>query len=483
LAAGPIRTFDDLKKGAFTSDDSLKRYVGKPENPGSLRLSRLVEYAQDHGYSLGPGLGLVLSFSVGGEHLVGALVDAGGVAHCVEHDDPHPRQMTQDPATVLDRITTLGKRVLTRGLQEDSGLLCPSAQGTNVLLLIGATASWPAAMYHDSLPAGGPIHEQWEHRTFREHLHQAIGLPLDRCHAINDANAAALTLAFEQDAPRAGAVMCVHLSAGIGLGTVHQAIPRPHRLAFVDAHLVGGRDGVAGEIGHCVLEPAFVAQLNDPNIKRRKRFEQWKPLDTSRPCDCEPEAHGHLEAVVGAEAVLDRLGLYKQGDSLVRLLREVHSKTGRAPLRQLALRDVGRCVASVVAGAVAATDPISIVLVGALASQDVEEGMNEQFKKSNVADRAKLYNGPYPDRVGLRGAALAVLRGGLYRGFFDNVTYSISVKNGSTLPEHWEGWEAAPAGAQSGQTSRAGSAWRYRPLHIDDRFVASMGSGATSTTA
>ena len=473
LAAGASRTFGELVKQTDTSGDSWKSYVGQPDKPGPMRIARLID-VRDEQYHLGPGLGLVLALSVGGEHLIGALVDAGGRPHCVVSDRPHPRQLTGPPEDLLARMAAISKEVLERGLREDACLVCPTAQGGKALRLIGATASWPAPMRHDTTSLGGPLDSHWRGKTFREHLQRALGLPLDRCHAMNDANAGALALTFEQPSPRAGAVMCLHVSGGIGLGTVHQAIPKPYRLAFVDAHLVGGRDGRAGELGHCVPDRAFLEELNAASQVRREHFGQLAPLDPTRPCDCDPEAHGHLEAVVGAEAVLVRLGRYEPGDSLFEGLRELRADAVHDSLVRLVLRDVGRVVAGVMAGAIAATDPVSLTLVGSLASRDVVMGMNEQFGKNNVAPRAVLYEQADPLLVGLRGAALAVLRGALYRGLFDRVTYSAEMSDDYALPEHWEGWETAPTGAQSGETSQEGSAWRYEPLLIDDAFVTSL---------
>jgi predicted NBD/HSP70 family sugar kinase len=471
LVAGPRLSLEELAGQINASLDSLRRYLGAPDKPGPMRQARLVDYDPEYGYVLGPGLGLVLAFAVGTEDLIAALVDAGGRAHCVEREAPIPRQMAGKPQVVLDRISTLAQRMLVRATEHGSSLLCEGVDGPDELRVIGATAAWPAAMNHDSMPAGGPISEAWQQRSFREHLHLALGLPLDRVHAINDANAGALTLAFEQDAPRPGAVMCVHMSTGIGLGIVHQAIPKPYRLPFVDCHLAGGRDNLAGEIGHCVLDPSFVAHLNTASKSASKRFGTMRPLDPKRPCDCSPEARGHIDAVVGAEAVLERLKLYEPGGSSIARLRELNSGALDAPLRQSALRDVGRCVGSVLVGAIVANDPVTVTLVGDLASEDVAFGMNEQFRNGNAPERARIYGGYEPDLVALRGAALAVLRGGLYRGFFDHVFPVRPLGADLSAPDDWEGWEAAPAGARSGATGARNSAWAYRPWRVTNDAV------------
>jgi predicted NBD/HSP70 family sugar kinase len=474
LAAGASRAFGDLVERTDASVDSWRHYVGQPDkSPGPMRVARLIDVREDQ-YYLGPGLGLVLALSMGGEHLIGALVDAGGRSHCVVTDRPQRHQLTGPPENLLARMAVITTQVLERGLREEAGLVCPTVQGGKALRLIGATAAWPAPMRHETTPLGGPLDPRWRQRTFREHLHGALGLPLERCHAMNNANAGALTLAFEQPSPRAGAVMCVHISGGIGLGTVHQAIPKPYRLAFVDAHLVGGRDGRAGELGHCVPDRSFLEELNAASKDRREHFGHLASLDPTRPCDCDPEAHGHLDAVVGAEAVLDRLGRHKPGDSLFERLAELRADAAHDPLVRLALRDAGRVIAAVMAGAIAATDPVSVTLVGSLASTQVARGMNEQFRKNNVAPRAVLYDQPDILLVGLRGAALAVLRGALYRGLFDRVKYSAEMTDGYALAEHWEGWDTAPTGAQTGRTSQEGSAWRYEPLLIDNAFLESL---------
>jgi hypothetical protein len=195
-----------------------------------------------------------------------------------------------------------------------------------------------------------------------------------------------------------------------------------------------------------------------------------RKLDSHRRCNCDPDARGHLEAVLGAEAVLRRLGRYQEGDSLVRRLKELHQDASQPHVRE-ALGDVGRGVASVMAGSIATTDPVQVALAGALAHQHIVDAMNEQLDDYDVSTRVALYRGTNGDLVGLRGAALAVLRGGLYRGFFSYARHSPSPGVADDLPEGWRGWDEASPGAQSGRTGRGDSAWVYRPLLIDEAAV------------
>lgn len=464
-----------LAEQAEYNPESWKTYVAS-DRPGTLRAARLVDLV-DKELVLGPGLGLVLAFSVGAERLRGALVTAGGEARCVVAEPYRPDQLRGRPEELLTRLGRVGAEVLRQGLLPDSNLAVPTADGRRALRLIGATAAWPSPMDHESWPVGGTMLHDWRQRTFREHLHEALGLGLERCHAINDANAGALTMAFEQETPRAGALICVHVAAGIGLGTVHQAIPTANRRPFIDAHVVGGAGNQAGEIGHCAVEPGLIDRLNR---ETRRKHPEWNdtvpPLNVDRICNCGP-ARGHMEAVVGAEAVLDRLGRLQDNASQAVLLKQMHKDAAGDPRIRHALQDVGRVMGSTLAGTVAATDPVAVELVGALASEHIADGMNQQLRSSHV--RGTVFPNRRPDAAlaSLRGAALAVLRGGLYRVYMQSMRRA-SAK--ARFPEDWPGWDTALEGTQSGQTQQHGSAWRYEPMIVDADFVARMAGHAAA---
>lgn len=432
--------------------------------------ARLVDLDRDR-LSLGPGLGLMLACSIGGESVVAALVDAAGTAHCVHEATIAPGQLGWAPRRLMPRVRDAAVAVLEQGLATP-GLRVPSADGEH-LRVIGATVAWPVAMDRETRPVGGALQGGWSKRTsLRTHLHRGLGLPLRRCHAMNDANAGALTLAYEWDEAGDETIMCLHVAAGIGLGTVHLPIREPYRSPFIKAQLVGGRRrGLAGEIGHCKLDQSLIDELNRPLTNG-----SWKlrKLDGQRGCPgCGVDYVGHVDAVIGARAVLERLSRFVEGEtSLVEGLRELHRDVERnVHEARHALKDVGRALGRVMDGAVATLDPAKITLVGAMSSQLIAEGMLQRAEQGDLNHDVQI--APYPrgtlHTVALRGAALSAIRSGLYRGFFDNLQYHGSVKQVYSGPDpwsRWSGWDSPLEGVQTG--------WDYEPMRVDQTFIEDM---------
>ncbi|MEU4896424.1 ROK family transcriptional regulator [Streptomyces sp. NPDC044780] len=173
--------------------------------------------------------GAVVSVQVNVTSLRVALFDFGGHAR---HDasvafEVGTGEEGGHPGLVADMVRSLTARA---GLQPDDlagvavGMQAPLARAT------GTVTSWARRQ----LPA-------WRDVAVAQTLHEALGVPV---WAENDANLAALaewTWGAGQGAAEFLYVMC---SAGVGGGLV------------IDGRIYRGGDGLAGEIGHMVLEPA-----------------------------------------------------------------------------------------------------------------------------------------------------------------------------------------------------------------------------------
>jgi predicted NBD/HSP70 family sugar kinase len=475
LIEGPQPTPGALAHVAGLSEPTARKWVGKKTGgAATLAQDARLTVLDESGYRLGPGLGLMLAFSVGGEHLAAGLVDAAGNVHCHSQMPPEVRQLRVEPEVFLERLRALGLKVLKEGLAK-THLVTPAGPGAVALRVIGATVAWPLPMDRDTLPDDTGLSKAWHDKTMRQHLSDALGLPVSRCHAMNDANAGALNVAFDQGtAGGVGSVICVMAASGVGVGTVHQALGETGRLPFIDAHLITGRRGIAGELGHRHIDKALVTDLNvKMAARRRKSSPAPEDLDPDRHCVCgAPDATGHLAAVVGAEATLERLGRYEPGDSLVARLAAMHKETGKDIRIKLALNHVGQAIARSLDSAVAVIDPAVISVAGALACEEILNGMRERRSAGDLNHTVKLerYGEPRNSFVGLRGAALAVLRAALYRGFFDHPAFQTEGHDEGPW-ERWSGWDHDErSGAQTGETATA-DAWEYHPLRVDDDFV------------
>ncbi len=420
--------------------------------------------------SLGPGLGVMLALSVGGESVIGALVTADGKKH-YEQDAYEINQLAGSPERLMARIRKVAVAVLEEAFERDELLVTDG--DTRGLKLIGVTVAWPTPMDRESVPQGTSLPADWRDRPLRERIAETLDLDIRRCHSLNDSNAGALTVAFEWDGEAGDeTVMCIHLAKGIGLGTAHMPIPRENELPFVQAHLVGGTYGIfAGEIGHTRVDRSLIEDLNE-RIAHQADALGIKPLNPNRACPgCGPQGSGHLEAVVGAEAVLERLEPWTTDQSLVGGLKQLHWDVARKEPNALhVLRDVGRAVGRTMGGIVAATDPARIMLTGSLASEQVALGMKERVAEGDLNDRVVIECFEEDDRtsVALRGAALATLRAGLYRGFFNDLEYAGTLTDRYVGPRPWAAWtkwDSTVNGVQTGSMSsrETDTSWIYRP--------------------
>lgn len=369
----------------------------------------------------------------------------------------------------------IGAEVLTAGLDDpnvafDAGLM--SAR----IPLIGIAVAWPFPLGRSTVAQHAALSGAWSRKTMRQHVSEAFGVPLSRAHCLNDANAGAMAVAFDEGTGgEPGSIMCLHLAADINLGTVHQALDRGNRLPFIDARLVTGRNGTAGHIGHLSVDHAIVQRINAENPATPGRPRPVREIDLKAVCNCSHgKGTGHLNVTLGAEAFLKRVNRYAPGDSLVTRLREAHTDAEHDPHVKRALNETGRVLARALDGAVRALDPNRIVLAGALASEHIARGMDIARVRGAFGTDVTItmHDAATNHLAGRRGAGLAVLRNGVYRGFFEHNKSAIKFEDNPTWGD-WGGWDNAPRRAGAIATL-ADSVWAYTPRLVRHDHVAAL---------
>ena len=164
---------------------------------------------------------VVLAVDVGGTKIEAGVVDGSGR---ILSDARVPTPETSDPEEVFD---ALGSAVVAvRTARPESPLICGVGCG-GPMTLHGETVS----------PLNIPA---WRHFPLRRRLSDEVGLPVV---VDNDAKALALGEGWLGGAQGVTDYLAMVVSTGIGAGIV------------LDGHLLEGRTGNAGHIGHVVVEP------------------------------------------------------------------------------------------------------------------------------------------------------------------------------------------------------------------------------------
>ncbi len=387
----------------------------------------------------GPGLGLVLSLSLGSETLRAGLVDCNGMIHCQSEAQRDPNQLSLAPRALMRRLGAIVVKVLEQGLTTDQ---CCHDIGGGIRLL-GISSSWPSPIDRTKRIRGKAIRDgSWRRTdpkskqipTLPERLSSYLGPPFtsDNCHALNDVSAAALAVAFEKsrnqaedaddDQWRVGLV--VRVGGGLGSGTILMAPHKRRRLSFIDSLLVEGTNGLAGELGHLPIGRRVVEEMNE-----ECEADDLAPMDYDDwVCSCKRKHH--LEAFASGTAVLRRLknsGYELPADErpFSSVIREA-VENGDDPGVVHAVRDAGRLLGRALTGPILMLDPYSITVTGSLASEHLVEGMRRERDKwaNAIEDRVQIdfragTEGAY---IGVLGAGLAVIRRAVYRTYLDQRT-------------------------------------------------------------
>lgn len=378
---------------------------------------------------LGPACGLVLSIALGSESMRGGLLDANGTLHHESKLKARPGQLDQTPHELLGRIRRLAYDILGRGLSDASLRVGQS----RALRMLGFNVAWPCPIDRRGFTRGRVLSNvEWhvprpgdpERLSLAQHAAEALGPPfaehLERASAINDANADALSVAFdharsralqpdETDAPRV--ILTVRIGGGLGAAIVELATHRSNVLAFIDARLMVGTNGYAGELGHLPISPTTVTEITKdaPEGLAAIDFKHWS-------CSC--GGHGHLESLASGTAFARRMEasghqLMNDDARAIARTRELIQDRGNVHA-QRALMDCGRLVGRALANPILMHDPHTVALTGYFADEQIVKGILRErgIWGSTIGDTVAIEALEH-DRYAFnaaRGAGLAVVR-------------------------------------------------------------------------
>ncbi|HEX6687147.1 MAG TPA: ROK family protein [Solirubrobacterales bacterium] len=408
-----------------------KRFVTKTIS--ALRSSGIL--VGGHPARLGTGLGLVLGISIGSETLRAALVDANGAMSHQLEDPARPDQLHLSPEELLSHARGLGARVLSEAMDND---MLRGDDGD--LRLLGAAIAWPSPVDREGRPGGTILRDmRWRRSprsrrppTLPELTAKEFGPPfaVDRCHALNDANAHAIAIAFDKSQARFAeendelwsVALVILIGGGLGAATMMLAPHSRSRLSFIDSRLVAGANGFAGELGHSPLPREVISARNRANTFDEEELPQ---LDYEK-AECSCGAKHHLEAFASGRALIRRLrtGGYEEagyeGDGVGgSLYAELQTAPDAAQAH--ALFDVGSILGGALANPILMLNPQSITLTGALATKKVCDGVLSQREAWKNAFDDEVDVAPVDadkrDYMGVQGAALAVIRRCIYRSY------------------------------------------------------------------
>jgi predicted NBD/HSP70 family sugar kinase len=386
---------------------------GKESHPG-LRFFRVSEGS----IAFGPGAGLVLGVSVGTTSLRAGLVDANGKLWHQYDSDPRADQLQTEPEVLLDRIRDAAQQVWNKALQKGELLT------NGALPLLGVSVAWPDAIDRDRRPSGHMLaHPGWRgNQSLPQRVARHLNIDPHRCHALNDANAAAIAVAFARTCDRDHDIqnhpeltMVLRLAGGVGGATI--IIEPPDRKdplgavsGFPDSLLIGGVNHLAGEIGHVSLPDAAIREAN------LKRPNDLPTLHRVKCSCCERSSRAappHLEAYTSVAAITERVEPdLDRSEALELILERQDKKSSRA------LEDIGTLVGAALIGPVAWLNPASIVLTGSLATPEVERALDRRIADSHPITshpNVRHLKGEENAYVRVKGAALAILRAKIHR--------------------------------------------------------------------
>lgn len=425
---GQLRQYQDVAREAGRSSGWVTKNVGPLVSTGVVESKPL---------RLGRACGCALGIALGTESLRAALVDANGRPHHPYEADALADQLGLPKDKLLARIGHAAAAVLGRGLR-DPALRVAAGR----LPVLGVTVAWPTPVDRDAYRSGKPLRDRaWGNEPLTAPIARLLGGPFTRdgfSHAMNDANAAVIALAYDESVMRIGQkdgehsqiLMALRLSHGIGTGTMELTPHRAAQLSFLNASLIVGTSGFAGEVGHLPTSRSVVEAVQRFSASKD---EQPTPglatIDPTRRCSCgvrgdsdeleDIGSGGHLEAVAGAGALADRLRASGYdiasgravGQQVGHLLERKDSEIERA------LWECGALIGRAMAAPILMLDPSKIMLTGFLAREQVAKGFVDIRARSTraVTNKVKVEVRRGDDYLEVRGAALATVRDRCWR--------------------------------------------------------------------
>jgi predicted NBD/HSP70 family sugar kinase len=429
VARGLLLYGGRIADGSFNRDRFLKAIgvdngtlrsaaaeLGAKQRPSQLRFFDSSETGK---ITFGPSAGLALGVSLGSQSLRATLVDANGVSRVTWEGAGIPAQLEQPPDFLLDRIKEGAGAVIGRALELEE------LKVNGALPLLGVSVAWPTPLTRGKLPVGNALaHHSWRHGTpVTDRVAHHLGIELERSHAMNDAAAAAIAVAYDQTTRREHLkqqhprlTVTLRLAGGVGAGMV---VVEPRQddpdlgstSGFSKSVLIGGVDHHSGEIGHVPANRALIEQLNGETV------DNLGPL-VAAPCSCAPAEEpelAHLESFTGGLALARRIDPSRPAGEVVEDVVtdpdvEAHRK---------ALEDIGTLMADALVSPLAMLNPAAVVLTGALALAPVEKAMREKLtgvpRFGSQPTVSRLTDADANRFARARGAALVVLRRHVFR--------------------------------------------------------------------
>lgn len=408
-----------------------------------FRAARLVEGGRPA--KLGPGLGLCVGISLGAESLRGVVLDANGDCFCEVEDDLTPEQLLSSPRVLLKRMGQITARVLGAALDEPR-LWGPTKRE---LRLLGVAAALPFPLDRSKRPVGRTLRDGgWRRKdpetgralSLPQQMASALGEPFTvaRCHALNDVSAAALAVSFRNGRAQAGnpsddqwkVELVIRVGGSLGAATIVVAPHSEERLSFIDSRLIEGTNGLAGELGHLPIGRKLIEEINSKSHGdlAKMDFDGWQ-------CSC-GRSH-HLEAFASGRAVVRRLqasgmSVPEDGRGRMSMLRAALEEPDE--LQVGAVTDIGRILGRALAGPILMLDPYRITITGSLATEPLVDGIGRErdLWANAIKDAVTVEQkgGSAGRFVGAQGAALAVIRRAVYRGFLDRRVVPTTIRFG-----------------------------------------------------
>lgn len=205
-------------------------------------------------------------------------------------------------------------------------------------------------------------------RTLTHRVAEAVGLPVDRVHALNDAHAAAISIAYDRTRSQASRQppqsqseleIVVRLSATVGAAAIIIEPPTTDSdpdhgqygptSGFARSTLVGGRDGHAGQLAHLTVSKAALAARSSNAVP------DLGPL-VAAPCSCGDTGTpvlDHLESFVATEALAARLAPGQPIGAVINRLTRAPDE----PRHHQVLTDIGALLADALVPSVAMLNP------------------------------------------------------------------------------------------------------------------------------
>jgi predicted NBD/HSP70 family sugar kinase len=370
--------------------------------------------------AFGPSAGLVLGVSLGATSLRAALVDANGVLHNVQEGPELMGQLAASPHELFERIRVISERVLDEAFEN------PRLLVSRALPFLGVAVAWPAPLDTEKVPRSALSHREWRSND-HDGIHLRLGRHLhvrERSHALNDASAATLAVAFDhsrrpdyrkQRYPQL--ILVVRLGGGLGASSiVVEPVKDGDVSGWMNSRLTEGHRGLAGEIGHTPVDEALLRSLK---TSRPRGCPALKRVQ----CSCaEGGAHpDHVEACTSGAALAARFSKAREtpNQAVARVLGDQSAKNHRR-----ALEETGMLLGDALLPSVLMLNPYRIVLTGRLATEAVREGLEVQLATSEALGgifggipEVLALQGEDNHYIRVRGAALAVLREHLHRRF------------------------------------------------------------------